>query len=115
MRQTFTDEAGLVAGGMTQAQAAVYAGLPVWMSAVFAIGTFGGAIGCVLLLARRRLSVPVLLASLLAYAALWAGDALFGVFTAFGPPQVVILSLVVAIALGLWWFARRLAARGALA
>ncbi len=113
--QTFNDEAGLIANGMTPEQAALYAGLPVWMAVVFAVGTFGGSIGSALLLGGRRLSVPVLAVSLVAYAALWAGDAMLGVFAVFGTPQVVVLSFVVAVAAGLLWLARRLAAKGALA
>ena len=113
-RQTFTDEAGLMAGGMTPEQAALYAGLPGWMALAFALGTLGGTLGCALLLARRRASVAVLAISLLAYAALWAGDALFGVFAVFGTPQVVVLSAVVLIAAALLWLARRLAAKGVL-
>jgi len=115
VRQTFTDEAGLIAGGMTPEQAQLYDGLPLWMAAVFAIGTLGGSLGCVLLLARRKASMAVLAVSLAAYLALWAGDALLGVFAVFGTPQVVVLSIVVLVAAGLLWLAQRLAARGALA
>ena len=106
-RQTFADTAGLMAGGMTAEQAELYAGLPGWMAAAFAIGTIGGSLGCVLLLAGRRAAVPVLAASLVAYAALFVGDAVYGVFAAFGPPQVVVLSFAVAIAAGLVWLAWR--------
>ncbi|MCM0000008.1 MAG: hypothetical protein NBV68_11545 [Erythrobacter sp.] len=114
VRQTFTDEAGLIAGGMTPEQAQLYAALPVWMAAVFAIGTLGGVLGAVLLLAQRRASIAVLAVSLAAYLALWAGDALLGVFAVFGTPQVVVLSIVVLVAAGLLWLAQRLAAKGML-
>jgi hypothetical protein len=100
---------------MTPEQAQLYAGLPVWMAAVFAIGTLGGVLGCVLLLAGRKASVAVLAVSLAAYLALWAGDALLGVFAVFGTPQVVVLSVVVLVAAGLLWLAQRLAAKGILA
>lgn len=112
--QTFSDEAGLVAGGMTPEQAQLYAGLPSWMAVAFAIGTLGGTLGCVLLLGRRKVSVTVLVASLAGYIVLWAGDALLGVFAVFGTPQIVVLSFVVVVAAGLLWLAQRLAARGVL-
>jgi hypothetical protein len=115
VRQTFTDEAGLIAGGMTPEQAQLYAGLPVWMAAVFAIGTLGGVLGTALLLAGRKASVAVLAVSLAAYLMLWAGEALLGVFAVFGTPQVVVLSIVVLVAAGLLWLAQRLAAKGVLA
>ncbi len=65
--------------------------------------------GSVLLLLRHAPRAPVLAASLVAYVALWIGDAVHGVFAAMGAPQVVILTLVVAIAAGL--FAAQSAAR----
>ncbi|TAF69495.1 MAG: hypothetical protein EAZ54_14410 [Curvibacter sp.] len=113
-RQTFTDTAGLVAGGMTPPQAELYAALPVWMSIAFAIGTIGGTIGCLLLLVSRRIAVAVLGVSLAAYVALYLGDIVHGVFAAFGAPQIVVLSLVVLVATGLLWLARRMQARGLL-
>lgn len=111
----FKDTAGLEAAGMTAAQAALYAGLPGWMTLAFAIGVFGGTAGSALLLARRALAVPVLAVSLAAYGVLFAGDAALGVFAAFGAGQVAILTLVVAIAAGLLLLARRAARRGDLA
>jgi hypothetical protein len=68
----------------------------------------------VLLLFGRRLAVPVLWASLAAYVALFTGDAIYGVFAAFGPPQVAVLSSVVLIAAGLVWLAQRLKRQGVL-
>src|SRR4029450_9142400 len=38
---------------------------PLWAVAFWAIGVFGGVIGCLLLLLKNRLAVPVLLASLI--------------------------------------------------
>ena len=71
----------------------------------FGIGTFGGLLGS-LLLTLGKPARTVLAASLLAYVALWLGDLFHGVFAAFGTPQVVILTLVVAIAAGLYALAR---------
>ena len=51
-------------------------------------------------------------ASLVAYVALWIGDALHGVFAAMGTPQVVILTTVVAIAAALFALSRHPAAKG---
>jgi len=91
----------LMGKGMTRDQALLYASLPGWMTLVFAIGVFGGLAGSLLLLARQRAAVGVLALSLAGYLALYLGDIVHGVFAAFGVPQVAILSLVVAIALGL--------------
>lgn len=92
--------------GMNEAQARLYAGLPIWMNAVFTLGVLGGTAGCALLLARRRLAVPVFAASLAGYVALYVGDILYGVFAAIGASQVVILTFVVAVAVALLAMAR---------
>lgn len=97
--------------GLTPEQAAVMTGYPVWMTLAFAIGVAGGLLGSVLLLLRRPLAQPVFAASLVAYVALWIGDAVYGVFAAMGAPQVVILTTVVAIAAALFALSRHPSAR----
>lgn len=104
-RTAFIPSAQLVAAGMTPEQADLYAGLPWWMTAAFAVGVFGGAIGCVALAVRRSSAVAVFAVSLSAYVVLFVGDAALGVFTAFGTPHAVVISLAVAIAAGLLGFA----------
>ena len=83
---------------MTAEQAAVMKGYPIWMTIAFAIGTLGGTLGCCLLLLRSKYSVTVFWISLIAYLVLYVGDYTEGVFAAMGPPQVIILTIVVVIA-----------------
>jgi hypothetical protein len=104
-------EDSLIASGLTADQAAVMTGYPGWMTLAFALGVFGGLAGSVLLLLRLRIAQPVLSVSLLAYVALWIGDAVHGVFAAMGMPQIVILTTVVAIAAALFLLSRHPAAR----
>jgi hypothetical protein len=101
----------LMASGLTAEQAAVLTGYPGWMTAAFAVGVFGGLAGSLLLLMRRGLASPVLLVSLIAYVALWIGDAVHGVFAALGVQQVLILTLVVVIAAGLLALSRHPSAK----
>ena len=42
-----------------------FASFPWWADGFWAIGVFGGVIGCILLLLKNRLALPVLLASLI--------------------------------------------------
>jgi len=98
----------MMSSGLTKAQAELYASLPLWMDVCFALGVFGGTVGCVLLMARLQAAKVVFAASLAAYVVLYIGDITLGVFAAFGAPQVVVLTLVVAIAAGLQWVAVRL-------
>ena len=97
-----------MAAGMTAVQAQIYFSLPAWMTAVFAIGVFGGLLGSVALAARRAAAVPLLAASLVGYIALFSGDVVFGVFDAM-PDQLAILAFVVVVAIALLataWAAR---------
>ncbi|MBC7918992.1 MAG: hypothetical protein H7Y28_14405 [Rhodoferax sp.] len=93
--------------GLTLEQAQLYASLPLWMDAAFALGVLGGALGCVLLLLRLPQARAVFALSLAAYLVLYAGDIALGVFAVFGAPQVAILTIVVAIAAGLQWLSFR--------
>lgn len=101
----------LLASGLTDEQAAIMLGYPIWMTVAFGIGVAGGLVGSVLLLWRHPLSRPAFGVSLAAYAALWVGDAAYGVFAALGAVQMVILTMVVAIAATLVLVSGRSAAR----
>jgi len=101
----------LVASGLTPEQASVMTGYPGWMTLAFGIGVLGGLAGSVLLLLRHRLASWFLSISLMAYVALWIGDAVHGVYAAMGAAQVIILSTVVAFAALLFAASRRAALR----
>jgi putative effector of murein hydrolase len=102
----------LLASGLNAEQAAVMSSYPAWMTFAFAIGVAGGLAGSVLLLLRHHFAKSILGASLAAYVALWIGDAVHGVFAALGAPQVIILTLVVAIAAALLAASLRPLSRG---
>lgn len=53
-----------VMSGFPPQQRTYFESFPWWAVACWAIGAFGGLIGCLLLLLRTRLAFPVLLASL---------------------------------------------------
>jgi len=107
--------ATLRAMGLDHDAAETLAGLPVWMDVAFGVGVIGGLVGSVLLLAHRRLALPVFVASLIGYCVLFVGDVTEGVFAALGASQVVVLTSVVAIAVGLVAHSRALARRRFLA
>lgn len=75
----------------------VIAGRPAWATAGFAIGVFGGAVGCILLLLHKTVAVPVLVLSFI-------GVTATSIFTAMvlGMTPSMLLSLLVAGAL-LWY------------
>lgn len=53
--------------GMTDAQIAFMHEAPTWLTAVWAIGVWGGLLGAVLLLVRNKLAAPVFIASLISF------------------------------------------------
>ena len=52
--------------GLTEAERAIASGIPAWITAAFAIGTFAGLAGSLGLLLGRRWAWPLLLVSLVA-------------------------------------------------
>ena len=51
---------------MTQAQRELFEGQPAWVTAAFAIAVFGGTLGSIALLLRKKWAKPVFLVSLIA-------------------------------------------------
>ncbi len=96
----------LMTMGMTDAQAQTMSNYPVWMTVAFAVGTFGGLLGSILLLLKKKLATKVFVLSLIGYIVLYIGDITEGIFAAIGSSQVIILTAVVLIAAGLQWLSR---------
>ncbi len=68
--KTMTDGADYMrAAGMNDAQIDHMMAAPSWVTALWAIGVWGGLVGAILLLVRSKLAVPAFVASLSAYVA----------------------------------------------
>ncbi|TYT27034.1 hypothetical protein FZO89_12615 [Luteimonas viscosa] len=95
------------------AQQAVYAAMPAWLSIFYAIAVFGGALGSLALLLRRRWALPLLAISLAAVLvqtiALYA---LTPAWQASGVGGLPMTLLIVGIAAFLLWYARLASKRG---
>ncbi len=50
---------------LSEAQRTLYASKPAWVTAAFAIAVFGGLLGSLSLLAKKKLATPLFIASLL--------------------------------------------------
>jgi hypothetical protein len=98
---------------LPEAQQALYAARPAWAVAATAIAVFGGALGSVGLLLRRKWAFPVLVLSLLG---ILVQD--FGLFvladgaSLAGPAAVVLQAVVLVVGIGLVLLSRRGIARG---
>jgi hypothetical protein len=102
-------------GRFTSEQLEVLYGFPAWLVVFWALAVSGGALGALLMLLRRRLAVPVLLASLLAMSvtAIHNFSSTKGLYETGGTGPGFILVIFV-VALGLWLYAQAMGARGVL-
>ncbi len=50
----------------TEAQKEIFINQPTWLTAAYAIAVFGGALGCIALLIRKKWATPLFLISLIA-------------------------------------------------
>lgn len=102
--------------GMTDAQIAYMHGYPAWMMGVWAIGVWGGLLGALLLLLKRKWAFPAFAASLAAYVlslvytyAMSEGREVMG-----GAQMYVMNALILAGCLFFAWYSRLMAQRGVL-
>jgi hypothetical protein len=97
-------------------QLAFFYGLPVWVIAAWALAVWGGVLGSLLLLLRRRLAVPVFLVSLVGMAVTtlhnWILSNAFELFT--DTFSRVFTVVIIAITVGLYFYARAMRERGVL-
>ena len=104
---------GAALAALAEAERAVYAGIPAWVTAAFAFAVFGGAGGCLLLLLRSRWAVPVLLLSLAGVIAQMSYVVVISRgYEVRGAAGMVMPALVTAGALFLVWFSRFARRRG---
>ena len=87
---------------------------PAWATAAFALAVLGGALGCLLLLLRKKAALPVLIAS-------FAGMIVhmfsyFGITNpavSFGLSDIILIVVMpLAVAAFLIWYAKRAASNG---
>lgn len=100
----------------TPEQLAFFFGFPAWVVATWAIGVWGAVIGCVLLLMRKRLAAPILLASVLAMVVTTIQNFVFseGMEVMGDAFSLIFTAVIFLIAVALVLYARAMVRRGAL-
>ena len=99
----------------TPEQRAHFAGLPVWMEAVWAVGVWGGVLAALLLLLRRRWAFPVFAVSFAAFLVNVAYNyALSEGSRIMGTEGHVLNALIVLVCIGELLYARAMTRRGVL-
>ena len=111
--------AGYLATVMTPAeqmapeQQAVMAAMPSWQVPVYAVAVWSGLLGAVLLLMRRKLSVPVLLVSTLCAIGTFLPFAIVPAVKELATQGDAIAAvIVIGLCLASYWFARRSQQKG---
>lgn len=100
---------------MNEAERAMYADMPVFVTSSYAIAVFAGTLGSALLLMRKALSVTLFLVSLLAII-LQMGFGLFltPMLEAQGIVALILPIIILALAGFFLWYSRRVTAHGLL-
>ncbi len=107
---TITEEA---LAALPAAERALYENVAPWATAAFAIATFGGVVGCLLLLLRKSLAFTVLIVSLVAVLVQQIRNlALTNFIEVYGPGVLLPFLLVTIISVFLVWFARMAKGKG---
>ncbi len=94
-------------------QQALYASMPAWVTVTYAVAVFGGALGCLLLVLKNKLAIPLLVLSLLGV----LGQMLYmfllsDTFQVMGRAAMVMPIVIIVISVFLVWFSRMSARRG---
>jgi hypothetical protein len=93
---------------MPAEQRQIYEATPVWLNIAFAVAVFGGVIGALGLLLKKRWAVTFFLISLLALLVQIMGAyAVTPVWQAYGLAGLVMPVVLVVVALLLWVYARK--------
>lgn len=97
-------------GQFTPEQLEYFYGFPAWLVAFWAIAVWGGVAGTLLILARRRWAVPVLLVSFASMVVTSIHNFLLSNgMEIMGTGAVAFSAVIFLIALGLWLYARAMA------
>jgi len=98
---------------LPEAQQALYAARPAWVTGAFAIAVFAGLAGSLLLALRKRSAVPVLVLSLAAILAqMFYSLALSDTLAVMGAGAAVLPIVIIVIAALLVWYAMRARNKG---
>ena len=93
-------------GEMSEAERSLMESSPTWVTGLFAIGVFAGALGALALILRRRWARPLLILSLVAVILQFGGWLLAtDAIAVIGPSVFAMPALIVAVAILLPWLA----------
>lgn len=98
---------------LPEAERKLYENVPSWVNIVFAIAVFGGALGSLLLLLKKKIATPVFILSLVAVII----QMMYNLFMSrasevYGPGAMIMLIMVLFIAIYLAWYSKKSTVKG---
>lgn len=94
-------------------QRVLYENVPIWATVAYAVAVFGGVLGSLMLVLKKRLALPLLVLSLVGVLVQFSHAFFFSdTFKALGNNAMIMPMVVIVIAVLLVWFARLSIARG---
>jgi len=95
---------------------ALYENIPAWVTAAFALAVFGGTLGCILLLLRKKLATFVLIISLVSIIAQMSYNLIMNrASEVYGPGEMGMTAMVLVVGIFLVYYSKRMEANGVLA
>jgi len=105
-----TDEAKAL---LPEAEQALYNDVPAWATAAFAISVFGGLLGCLALLLRKKWATPLFIISFIGILVQLSYNLFMsGAMEVYGPGGMIMPIMVLVIGLFLIWYSKKSTANG---
>jgi hypothetical protein len=113
LQQAYMTEEDLLA--LPLEQQPFYQNIPAWVTGAFAIAVFGGTLGCILLLMRKKLATTLFLVSLVGIVVQMIYNVFMsGALEVLGTGVLVMPVTVLLIGVFLLWYSRKKEAEGIL-
>lgn len=98
---------------LPEAEQALYTDIPAWVTAAFAIAVFGGLLGALALLLRKKWATPLFLISLLGIIVQMIYNFFIsGAMDVYGPGGMIMPVMVLVIGFFLVWYSKKATANG---
>ena len=98
---------------LPQKEQMLYQDIPLWVNIAFGCAVFGGALGCIALVLKKAIALPILFISLAGVIVqMFHAFIIANSFEVYGPGGTIMPIMVVAIALYLIWLANNAKAKG---
>jgi len=96
-------------------QQALYENVPAWVTGAFALAVFGGALGCLLLLLRKKLATFVLIISFISILAQMSYNFFISkAMDVYGPGDIIMPVMVIIFGAFLVWYSKKMQTQGIL-